>query len=282
MDGSPVRCLTSPCRSAGRVRMGDRPGPPGTLPGVPGIRGAPGRAPGGHHRRMDAPPDPAPIRVLIVDDHLVVRRGMRALIGSLAGMEVVGEATTGVEALREAQLLRPDVVVMDVQMPSMNGVEATGRLCAALPGVAVLVLTMFEDDETVLSAIRAGARGYLLKGAGQEQIEAAVRGVASGQLVVGPTVAARLVDRLVHGAVPEPFPGLTGREREILALLAAGAGTAQVATRLGLAPKTVGNHVSALLTKLGVATRAEAVQLARARGLAPAAAAPGDASRVRP
>jgi DNA-binding NarL/FixJ family response regulator len=126
------------------------------------------------------------IRVLVADDHPVVRRGMSALLSSLDGVEVVAEASTGAEALREAQLTRPDVVVMDVQMPVMDGVEATRRLTTLLPDVAVLVLTMFEDDETVLSAMRAGARGYLLKGAEQDDILAALHSVVAGQVVVGP------------------------------------------------------------------------------------------------
>ena len=207
------------------------------------------------------------VRVLIADDHPVVRRGMGALLASLAGIDVVGDAADGAAAVREAQLLRPDVVVMDLQMPVLDGVEATRRLAQAVPGVAVLVLTMFEDDETVLSAIRAGARGYLLKGAGQEEIHTAIRAVAAGQLVVGPAVAARLVEHLAAPPRPEPFPGLTAREREILALVAAGRGNAAIAAELGLAPKTVGNHLSAVFAKLGVATRAEAAILASRQGL---------------
>jgi DNA-binding NarL/FixJ family response regulator len=223
------------------------------------------------------------VRVLIADDHLVVRRGMVALLSSLDGIEVVGEAADGVEAVREAQLTRPDVVVMDIQMPSMDGVEATRRLCAALPGIAVLVLTMFEDDETVLSAIRAGARGYLLKGAGQEEILTAIRAVTAGQLVVGPTVAARLVEHLSAPApVVVPFPELTAREREILELVADGLGNTVIAVRLGLASKTVGNHVSAVLAKLGVATRAEAAQLAVRAGLGSAPASSPSSRPPRP
>ena len=211
-----------------------------------------------------------PVRVLIADDHPVVRRGMGALLASLDGIEVVGEAEDGAAAIREAQLLRPDVVVMDVRMPSMDGVEATRRLCTTMPSVAVLVLTMFEDDETVLAAIRAGARGYLLKGADQDQILAAIQAVRAGQLVVGPVVAARLVDALTgppRPPGPDPLGDLTAREREILALIAAGHGNATVAARLGLAPKTVGNHLSSIFAKLGVAGRAEAIIRARAAGL---------------
>jgi DNA-binding NarL/FixJ family response regulator len=141
-------------------------------------------------------PDADLIRVLIVDDHPVVRRGMGALLASLPGVEVVGEAATGAEALREAQLQRPNVVMMDVQMPSMDGIEATRRLATALPDTAVLVLTMFEDDDTVFSAMRAGARGYLLKGAEQDEILAALHSVIAGQVVIGPGVAERLIGGL--------------------------------------------------------------------------------------
>ena len=207
-----------------------------------------------------------PIRVLLADDHPVVRRGMRALLGSLDGVEVVGEAATGADTVREAQLARPDVVMMDVQMPGMDGVEATRRVLAAAPSVAVLVLTMFDDDETVLSAMRAGARGYLLKGAEQDEILAALRSVMAGQVVVGPGVAQRLLAGLSAPA-PTPFPQLTPREREILDRLAAGESNGVIAAALGLAPKTVGNHVSAAFAKLGVATRAEAIVRAREAGL---------------
>jgi DNA-binding NarL/FixJ family response regulator len=218
----------------------------------------------------------APIRVLVADDHPVVRRGMTALLASLAGVEVVAEAATGAEAVREAQLTRPDVVVMDVQMPEMDGVEATRRLTTLLPDVAVLVLTMFEDDETVLSAIRAGARGYLLKGAEQADILAALHAVVAGQLVVGPGVAARLVGHLGATApAAVPFPELTPREREVLDRIARGQSNGVIAAGLGLAPKTVGNHVSAIFAKLRVVTRAEAIVRAREEGLGgPVAGAP--------
>lgn len=208
------------------------------------------------------------IRVLVADDHPVVRRGMGALLASLDGVEVVGEAADGAAAIREAQLTRPDVVIMDVQMPALDGVEATRRLSTLLPDVAVLVLTMFEDDETVFSAMRAGARGYLLKGAGQEDILAAIRSVVVGQVVIGPGVANRL---MAHLSTPRPagpaFPGLTPREREILERIAAGDSNGAIAARFGLAAKTVGNHVSAIFAKLRVATRAEAIVRAREEGL---------------
>lgn len=209
-----------------------------------------------------------PVRVLIADDHPVVRRGMSALLGSLDGVEVVAEAATGEEALREAQLNRPDVVVMDIQMPTMDGVEATRRLASLLPDVAVLVVTMYEDDETVVSALRAGARGYLLKGAQQEEILTTIRSVAAGQFVMGRSVGPRLVGHLDPTPHPaDPFPELTAREREVLDRIARGYGNARVATELRLASKTVANHVSALIAKLRVSDRAEAILLARERGL---------------
>jgi len=214
------------------------------------------------------PVDSADIRVLIADDHPVVRRGIGALLASLPGVRVVGEAADGAAAVREAQLTRPDVVMMDVQMPAVDGVEATRRLATALPDTAVLVLTMFEDDETVLSAMRAGARGYLLKGADQDEILAAIRSVVAGQVVIGPGVATRLIAHLSAPRQPDDaFPELTPREREILDRIAQGQSNGAIATALGLAPKTVGNHVSAIFAKLRVGTRAEAIVRAREGGL---------------
>ena len=211
---------------------------------------------------------PVPIRVLVADDHLVVRRGIGALLSSLDGVEVVGEATTGVEAIREAQLTRPDVIIMDLQMPGMNGIDATRRLVSLLPDVAVLVLTLFEDDDSVLSAMRAGARGYLLKGAEQQDILAAIRSVVAGQVVIGPGVAGRLIGYLsAPQPVGTPFPELTPREREILDRIADGHTNGAIAASLGVAPKTVGNHVSAIFAKLRVASRAEAILRAREEGL---------------
>ncbi|HWB36358.1 MAG TPA: response regulator transcription factor [Rugosimonospora sp.] len=209
-----------------------------------------------------------PIRVLIADDHLVVRRGIGALLASLDGVRVVAEAGNGADAVREAQLTRPDVAIMDLQMPVLDGIEATRRMTALLPDVAVLVLTMFEDDESVLSAMRAGARGYLLKGAEQDDILAAIRSVVAGQVVIGPGVAGRLIGYLSAPSPAGPaFPELTAREREILDRVAAGENNATIATALGVTAKTVGNHVSAIFAKLRVASRAEAIAAARREGL---------------
>jgi DNA-binding NarL/FixJ family response regulator len=212
---------------------------------------------------------PAPLRVLLADDHPVVRRGIAALLSTLDGVELAGEASTGAEAIREAVLLRPSVVVMDVRMPDMDGVEATRRLAAAAPECAVLMLTMFDDDETLVAAMRAGARGYLLKGAAQEDILQAIRSVARGQVVLGPGVARRLLEQLSapRPAPAAPFPELTARERQILDLVAAGRNNTAIAAEIGVATKTVVNHVTAIFAKLRLASRAEAIVLAREAGL---------------
>lgn len=208
--------------------------------------------------------------MLLVDDHPVVRTGLRALISTLAQIEVVGEASDGETAVREAVLLRPDVVLMDVRMEGVDGVEATRRLRAAAPDTRVLMMTMYDDDETVFTAMRAGARGYLLKGAQQEEIHSAVLAVAAGQAVFGPSVAGRLLDLMTSGPAPPapaPFPRLTDRERAVLDLLAAGRPTASIAAQLHLSPKTVSNHLTGIFAKLEVADRAAAIVVARDQGL---------------
>jgi DNA-binding NarL/FixJ family response regulator len=211
------------------------------------------------------------IRVVVVDDHPMMREGMRALVASLTDIEIVGEAGDGDAALREAQLTRPDVVVMDLHMPGVNGVEATRSILRAAPDTRVLVLTMFEDDESVFAAMRAGASGYLVKGAQQDEIVRAVRSVAAGQAVFGPTVARRIIDFFAGGgrsaSTAEPFPELTGREREVLDLIAAGHANPVIARRLVISPKTVSNHISSIFAKLQVADRAEAIVRARQAGL---------------
>ena len=210
-----------------------------------------------------------PVRVVVADDHPIFRDGLAMLLGSVDGIEVVGTAADGVEAVALAVRERPDVVVMDVQMPRLNGVEATRKLTEDVPGVGVVVLTMSEDDGTVFAAVRAGARGYLVKGAEQDEIVRAITTVAAGGAVFGAPLARRIAEFFTAGPVqPEaPFPQLTGREREILELLAAGRSNAQIAGTLYLSPKTVRNNVSNVFAKLQVADRAEAIVRARDAGL---------------
>ena len=209
------------------------------------------------------------ISVLVADDHPVVRDGLRALIGSLPALTLVGEADTGSAAVRLAVSLRPDVVIMDLEMPDLDGIEATRQILRATPATAVLVLTMFEDDDKVHAALRAGARGYLLKGASQDEITRAISAVATGGAVFGAKVAARVIGRLADppAAPAPPFPRLSVREREVLDLLAAGLPTRGIAARLTLSEKTVANHLATILTKLGLASRAEAIVAARDAGL---------------
>lgn len=197
----------------------------------------------------------------------VVRRGLTALLGTLSGVEVVAEAGTGGEAVRAVAACRPDVVVMDLRMPDMDGVEATRRILHSHPGTAVLVLTMFDEDDLVADALRAGARGYLLKGAEQEEIERALRAVAAGDAIFSRAVAGRVLGRASSDRQAAVLPGLSSREREVLDLIATGMPNAAIAERLHLAPKTVGNHISAIFVKLGVSSRAEAIVLARDAGL---------------
>ncbi|WP_329479244.1 response regulator transcription factor [Kribbella sp. NBC_01484] len=208
------------------------------------------------------------IRVVLADDHPVVRAGLAALLTSLDGIEVVGVASTGREAVREVITTRPDVAVLDLQMPDLDGFAATRELVRSAPDVAVLVLTMFEDDDSVFAAMRAGARGYLVKGAEQEEIARAIQAVAAGEAIFGPGVARRMLG--FFSAPPpaaEPFPELTSRERQILDLLAAGLSNSAIADRLDLASKTVANNVSAIFTKLGIADRSAAIVQARNAGL---------------
>jgi DNA-binding NarL/FixJ family response regulator len=209
-----------------------------------------------------------PLRVVLADDHPVVRDGLSALLSSVPGIAVVATAATGREAVRAAVTEAPDVLVLDVQMPEGGGLAAATEVLRAAPSVAVLMLTMFDDDDTVFAAMRAGAHGYLLKGATQEEIVRAIRAVAAGEAIFGPGVARRVLGLVAGpGRGADPFGDLTQREREVLELLAAGLTTTAVGARLGLATKTVTNHASAVFAKLGVAGRAEAVARARRAGL---------------
>jgi DNA-binding NarL/FixJ family response regulator len=218
----------------------------------------------------------APIRVLIADDHPVFRDGLASLLSTQPGVEIVATAADGAEAVALAMEHRPDVVVMDLQMPELTGIEATRRLTADLPDTRVLVLTMGEEDGTVLAAMRAGARGYLVKGAGQAEVKQAINTVHAGGLVFGAALALRIADLLSGAAAPSTsaFPQLTERELEILDLVAAGRNNAQIAQELYLAPKTVRNNVSNILAKLQATDRADAIIRARDAGLGGAGGGP--------
>jgi DNA-binding NarL/FixJ family response regulator len=207
--------------------------------------------------------------VLIADDHPLVLSGLRALLETLEGIDVVGQAANGREAVSLATSLRPHVVVMDLQMPELDGIDATREIVAALPGTAVLVLTQHDDDASVFAAVRAGARGYLLKGAAQEDVARAIAAVSRGEAIFGPALAGRLIQ--FFNAAPQPtslpFPQLTEREREILDLMAGGLTNGEIAGRLFLSSKTVSNNVSLIFDKLQVAGRPKAIVQARTAGL---------------
>ena len=208
------------------------------------------------------------LRIVVADDHAVVREGLRALLSAVDGYELVGEAATGAEAVRAAVTLHPDVLVMDIQMPEMNGIDATREISRVAPEVSVLMLTMFEDDESVFAAMRAGALGYVLKGASPDNMIRAIGAVASGEAIFGAGVARRALAYLnAPQAAKTPFAALTPREHDVLRLIATGIGNAAIATRLGLAPNTVSNHISSIFAKLQVASRAEAIVRARTAGL---------------
>jgi DNA-binding NarL/FixJ family response regulator len=206
------------------------------------------------------------LRVLVADDHPVFRDGLGAAL-AVAGFDVVSEAADGRQAVALALELQPDVVIMDLDMPGMGGIEATRRIAHGSPDIAVLVLTMLADDDSVFAALRAGARGYLLKGAGQAEIVRAVETVAEGGGVFGASVASRVMDHFSGQQAIEPFPELTDREREVLAMVAGGLNNTAIAAQLELAPKTVRNHISNILTKLQVSDRAQAIIRARSAGL---------------
>jgi DNA-binding NarL/FixJ family response regulator len=214
---------------------------------------------------------PTSIRLVIADDHPLFRDGVRAMLAAAPDLELVGEATTGDDAVAVVAELCPDVVLMDVQMPGLGGIDATRRIMEACPTLAVLVMTMFADDHLVFAAMRAGARAYLLKGARQEEVVRAIRGVADGEVIFGPGVALRVLDFFGAGHLtsvqPRLFPELSDREREVLHLLARGHKNAEIADQLVLSPKTVRNHVSTILGKLQVADRTQAAVRARQAGL---------------
>jgi DNA-binding NarL/FixJ family response regulator len=210
------------------------------------------------------------LRIVVADDHPLYRRGLAALLAGQEGWEVVAQAEDGVGAVTAAHEHETDVVVMDLRMPGLDGIEATRRIVGTSPRVAVLVLTMYEDDASVFAAMRAGARGYLLKGADQTEIVRAVAAVAGGEAIFGAAVAARILEFFTapRPRAPEAvFPQLTAREHEVLDLIAAGRSNTELAETLFLSPKTVRNHVSNIFAKLQVADRAQAIVLARDAGL---------------
>lgn len=210
-----------------------------------------------------------PIRVLIADDHPIFREGLRALLASVPDLALAGEATSGEEAIAMAEALQPDVVLMDINMPGAGGVAATRRITQVSPHVGVLMVTMFEDDDSVFAAMRAGARGYLLKETGQEELLRAVRAVAGGEAIFSPAIARRMMRYFsaARAGGSAILPELTEREREVLTLIARGKSNSEIGDRLVLSPKTVRNHISNIFAKLQVADRAQAIVRAREAGL---------------
>jgi DNA-binding NarL/FixJ family response regulator len=211
------------------------------------------------------------LRILIAEDHPLFRKGMISLLASVPEFEVVGEAATGEEAVVRAAQLQPDVVLMDLQMPEVNGIEATRRILQESPSVRILVVTLFEDDESVFMTLKAGARGYVLKDADEEEMLHAIRAVGRGEAIFSPTIATRVLAYFAASSPgdtpPQAFPTLTDREREILNLIAQGHTNPSIARQLSLSTKTVGNYVSNIFTKLQVADRAQAIIRAREAGL---------------
>lgn len=210
------------------------------------------------------------LRILIADDHPVFRDGIRALLEATPGMAIVGEATTGDDVIVYAEQLEPDVILMDVRMPGLNGIEATRQIVQTSPHIRVLIITMFEDDQTVFAAMRAGARGYVLKDAAKDELRRAIQAVANGEAIFSPAIATRLIAFFAHPRSAESsnaFPELTDREQHILLLLAKGESNNEIASRLNLTTKTVSNYVSTILNKLHVADRAQAIVRARNAGL---------------
>ena len=210
------------------------------------------------------------LRILIADDHPLFRKGMRTLLTATADTEVIGEATTGREVIELAAALQPDVILMDLQMPGVNGIEATRQILQDSPNIRILVVTLFEDDASVFTALRAGARGYILKDAKEDEILRAIRAVGSGEAIFSPAIATRLMEFFATprpSASKEVFPTLTDREREILQLIARGSTNHDIARQLVLSVKTVNNYVSNIFSKLQVTDRAQAIIRARDAGL---------------
>ncbi len=209
-----------------------------------------------------------PFTILIADDHPVFRKGLRALLASMPGVELVGEAKSGEEAMRLAEQLQPDVVLMDLQMPGGGGLAAIREIVQTSPHIRILVVTMFQDDDSVFAALRAGARGYILKDMDDEDITRAILGVGSGEAIFSPAIAERMMQFFsARPALPaELFPDLTSSERSVLALMAQGVNNDEIARQLSFSPKTVRNYVSNIFSKLQVADRAQAIVKAREAG----------------
>ncbi|MGZ6316519.1 MAG: response regulator [Anaerolineales bacterium] len=210
-----------------------------------------------------------PIRILIADDHPMFRFGLRALLAAEPGFEIAGEATNGLEAVTMADSLKPDLILMDINLPELNGIEATRQILTKHPAMGVLIITMFEDD-SMFAALRAGARGYLLKGAEGDETLRAIRAAANGESIFSPAVAQRLTHYFAQSSAQPadlPFQELTHRERDILRLIAQGLTNSSIAERLSLSPKTVRNQVSMIFAKIHVVDRAEAIIKAREAGL---------------
>jgi DNA-binding NarL/FixJ family response regulator len=214
------------------------------------------------------------IRLMIADDHRLFREGIKALLAVTDDIEIVGEAEDGESALKKCRELQPDVILMDINMPGLNGIQATGQILEKQPQARIVMLTMLEDDASIFHAMRAGARGYLLKGADPKEVLSVIRAVAEGQALFGPAIATRLMNYFKElSATPPasgagtPFPELTEREVEVLRLIAQGLNNQEIAQKLFLSPKTVRNHITNIFSKLQVADRAQAIVRAREAGL---------------
>lgn len=207
-----------------------------------------------------------PLRILIADDHTLFREGLRSLLASVADTEVVGEAATGQDAIDQAAALQPDAVLMDIQMPGINGIEATRRILRSHPAAGIIMVTMLEDDASIFAAMRAGARGYVLKGANHQELLQAIRAVAQGQVLFGPAIATRITHffaKAQPARSEQPLPELSEREREILDLMSRHYTNPEIAQQLGIGEKTIRNHVSNIFNKLQVTTRTQAIDKAR-------------------
>ena len=213
------------------------------------------------------------IRVLIVDDHTLFREGLSAILMNVPDIDVVGEASTGREAIIQVETLIPDIVLMDISMSDMNGIQATQQILADGPDTGIIMLTMLEDNDSLFAAMCAGARGYILKGADKAEVLKTIRGVADGEALFGPKIAARLTSFFQNSGgmahrneIAPPFPDLTDREREVLELIAAGENNQEIARKLHISVKTVSNHISSIFNKLQVSDRAQAIVKARSAG----------------